>query len=403
MPQVSGVYMFKDASGKVIYIGKAKSLRKRVQSYFSRHLDAKTQVMVGKIADISFQLTPSESGAEILEASLVKQMQPQYNIDLKDDKSFPWIRISAEEFPAVSIYRKKGAPKDEKVLYFGPYTNVKLLRQAIKLIRRVFGFRSCRRMPAVPCLYCRLHLCPGPCVGKITPKAYGEVIAKIKLFLSSKYEDLIARLCAEMKELAAKQQFEKAACVRDQLQALSGILQSSHALRGIDALEELRKVVKMPILPLHIEGIDISNISGQEACGSLVSFYNGLADKKNYRRFRIKTVKGIDDYAMLSEVIERRYRRLSAEKAKLPDLILIDGGKGHLLTAQKKITELGLVIPLIGLAKAKEHIYLQGRAAPLRLQEGSPALNLLRRVRDEAHRFAVSYHHLLHRKKTIGG
>jgi excinuclease ABC subunit C len=223
LPEVPGVYIFKDAQGQIIYIGKAKSLKKRVQSYFSRELDAKTQSMVVKIAGFEYRLAPSESQAQILEAALIKEHLPQYNIDLKDDKSFPWIRITNEEFPAITIYRKKGERKDDASLYYGPYTNVKLLRQAVKLMRRIFGFRSCKNMPDKACLYGRLNLCPAPCIGEITSSAYKEIINRIKLFLESRYEELLDELTQKMQRLADEENFEEAARTRDQINALSAI------------------------------------------------------------------------------------------------------------------------------------------------------------------------------------
>jgi len=295
LPETPGVYIFKDSAGKIIYIGKAKALKKRVQSYFSRYLSLKTQVMVSKIVDIEYKLTPSESQAQILEAALIKNNQPQYNISLKDDKSFPWIRITAEEFPALSIARRKGQRKDDRALYFGPYTNVKLLRQAVKMIRRIFGFRSCKTLPKAICLYGRLNLCPAPCIGKISPSEYKEIINRIKMFLDSRYEELAHKLSERMKERSQDKMFEEAAEIRDQISALNAIAQGSSVSGGINELEDLRSLLKLDKLPLRIEAFDISNIAGKEATGAMVSFYRGVPDKNNYRRFRIKTVEGIDD------------------------------------------------------------------------------------------------------------
>ena len=402
LPQASGVYIFKNAQGKIIYIGKAKSLKKRVQTYFSRDLSTKTQAMVEKIADLEYQLTPSEAQAQILEASLVKENQPQYNISLKDDKSFPWIKITGEEFPIVSIARRKGRNKNDTALYFGPYTNVKLLRQAFKVMRKVFGFRSCKNLPGRMCLYGRIKLCPAPCEQKISARDYQDIIRQIKLFLESRYEELVNTLARKMQELAKEKRFEEAAKIRDQINALSSIGQNKEGLASINELEDLKNLLKLKKLPLCIEAFDISNIYGKEATGSMVSFYKGFADKNNYRRFRIKSVSGIDDYKMLAEVVERRYSRLREEKFPLPDLILIDGGRSHLLTAQKELKKLGLEIPLVSIAKEQENIYTNKKAKPINLKSDTPGLNLIRRIRDEAHRFAVSYHHLLRRKKIIG-
>lgn len=402
VPDTPGVYLFKDAQGKIIYIGKAKSLKKRVASYFNRPLDTKTQVMVAKIADIEYRPALSESQAQITEAALIREYQPQYNIDLKDDKSFPLIRITDEEFPVVSICRRRKRNKKNNVVYFGPYTNVKLLRQALKVVRKIFGFRSCRNMPEEACLYYRIKLCPAPCVKKISAKEYREIINQIQMFLEGKQKELINKLSSKMQEAAAKGRFEEAAQARDQLNALGSIGGRRYAGSASEELEDLKELLKLDRLPLKIEAFDISNIFGKEACGSMVSFYKGIPDKNNYRRFRIKTVKGIDDYQMLTEIVSRRYSRTIEEKTALPDLVLIDGGKAHLLTAEKAIKNLGIDLPLVSIAKEKENLYTQGRKGSIKLSSDTPALNLIRRIRDEAHRFAVSYHRLLRKNKTLG-
>ena len=402
LPERPGVYLFKDAQGKIIYIGKAKSLKKRVQSYFSRFLSAKTQVLVSKIVDLEYRFTSSESQAQILEAALVKEYQPQYNISLKDDKSFPLIRISDEVFPVVSICRRKKPGIKDSALYFGPYTNAGLLRQALKTIRRIFGFRSCKKMPRQICLYGRIKLCPAPCIGQISISRYKEIIKDVILILESRHQELLDKLSLRMKEAAAQHKFEEAAAIRDQINALSAIANAADTSAGVNPVEDLKNLLRLKKLPGRIEAFDISNISGQQACGSMVSFYKGLPDKNNYRRFRIRTITAMDDYKMLAEVIQRRYLRLLKENLALPDLILIDGGKAHLLVASRQLLKLGLKIPMASIAKDRENIYTIGKTKALRLNSDTPALNLIRRVRDEAHRFALSYHHLLRRKKTLG-
>jgi excinuclease ABC subunit C len=333
---------------------------------------------------------------------LIKANLPQYNIDLRDDKSFPWIRISGENFPLVSIYRRKKRREDCGGQYFGPYTNVGFLRQAVKEMRRIFGFRSCKKMPKQACLYYRLKLCPGPCVQKISQAQYKEIINQITLFLDSQYEELLARLSQKMQDLAKAQKYEEAARLRDRINALGAFAQGPNVRLGINELEDLQNLLKLKRLPQRIEAFDISNIFGKEATGSMVSFYRGFPDKDNYRRFRIKTVEGIDDYGMLAEVLRRRYARLLEEKLPLPDLVLIDGGRSHLSVAGKEIRKLGLGLALASIAKEKENIYSLNSSKPIKLQFERPALNLLRRIRDEAHRFAVSYHHVLRRKRLIG-
>ncbi len=351
---------------------------------------------------MDYLLTPTESQAQILEAALIKDKQPPYNISLKDDKSFPWIRISGEVFPIISVCRRKEQQTEEGCFYFGPYTNPRLLRQAIKLIRKIFGFRSCKNLPKEPCLYYRLNLCPAPCAGKISKEDYQDIINNIKMFLSSRDEELLDKLSKKMSEAAKNELFEEAAKIRDQITAFSVISQGGKGTVGIDELWDLKKSLNLEVVPQRIEAFDISNISGKEACGSMVSFYNGSADKANYRRFRIKTVNSVDDYAMLKEVVYRRYSRLVKDKLVFPDLVLIDGGRGHLMAAQQVLNGLGVKIPLVSIAKQRENIYTIGLDASIHFKEGRQALNLIRRIRDEAHRFAVSYHHVLRRKKVLG-
>lgn len=402
LPDAPGVYIYKDTAGKIIYIGKAKSLKKRVQSYFTRYLTAKTQALVSRIADIEYILSPTEVQAALLEATLIKEKQPQYNISLKDDKSFPLIKITEEEYPVISICRaKESAQERQRCQYLGPYVNAKLLRRALKVIRSIFGFRSCASMPARPCLYYRMQLCPGPCVGAVSPKQYRELINDIRLFLESRYEELLEQLTRKMSAASARKEFEVAAGIRDQILALS-IIGGKRHFASADELKDLGHLARLKELPRRIEGFDISNVSGKEATGSMVSFFNGYPDKKNYRRFRIKSVNAVDDYAMLEEVVSRRYRRLTEENKPLPDLVLIDGGRQHLAVAERALRQLGLSVPVISIAKEEENIYRSGMEAAIRNAQDRPGLNLVRRVRDEAHRFARAYHHLLHKKKVLG-
>jgi excinuclease ABC subunit C len=403
LPEAPGVYLYKDAGGNVIYIGKAKSLKKRVQSYFSRFLSSKTQNLVSRIADIEYILAPSEFQAQLLEASLIKERQPYYNISLKDDKSFPLIKITSEKFPLVSICRLKDqAPgKKDTNIYYGPYANAKILRQALKVMRRIFGFRSCETMPKSPCLYYRLKLCPGPCAGRISAAGYKDIIKNIRLFLDSKYTELIDKLSFEMRQASQAHCFEEAARIRDTINALSAIGRTEPYFSSADQTQALKTLLGLKKMPLRIEGFDISNISGKEATGSMVSFYKGAPDKGNYRRFRIKTVNAIDDYAMLREVVKRRYSRLVREGLSMPDLILIDGGRQHLLACEDELSKLGLDVPVMSIEKQDEKLYIKGRAAPIKTSHDTAGLNLIRRVRDEAHRFARKYHHYLHKKKII--
>ena len=399
IPDTSGVYLMKDSDGRVIYVGKAKSLKKRLSNYFGRLLDTKTMMLMSNVADIEYRLTPTESLALLLEASLIHKYEPKYNVSLRDDKSFPLVKITNEEFPAVCVTRKR---ENDGAIYFGPYTSAWLLREALKIIRKHFPYRSCRQMPKKACIYYRIGLSPAPCIGKISKREYARTIKNISLILEGKTDLLARKLLRVMKLKAKARQFEEAAKIRDQVNALSAISQNYAGSANQGELEDLKNLLQLKKLPERIEGFDISNISGKEACGSMVSFYRGLPDKNNYRRFRIKTINTIDDYAMIAEVIRRRYSRLVEEKLPLPGLTLIDGGKAHLLTAAREISSLGLNIPLVSIAKEEEHIYMLDQSRPIKLATDTPALNLIRRVRDEAHRFAVAYHHILRRKKIIG-
>ena len=401
LPSKSGVYIFKDKEGKVLYIGKAKDLRKRVSSYFTRPLDSKTQALISKTEDIDYIITSSSACAQLLEASLIKEKFPPYNISLKDDKSFPFICITDEDFPRLYICRRKKIKKGDKSLYLGPYTNAKLLRQALKVLRKIFGFRSCKTLPKKSCLYGRISLCPAPCEGKIDSSQYKKIINKIILFLHSKYHQLLEKLTEEMQKLAEEKRFEEAAYIRDQIRAISLLINPNQEPKEYDELDALRSLLNLKKMPLRIEAFDISNIGGKESCGAMVSFYRGKPDKSNYRRFRIKTVNNIDDYAMLREVIYRRYKRLIEEKKELPDLIIVDGGKAHLNTAKKEIKKLNLEIPIIAIAKEEEKLYTLDRLQPISYRKKDPAFNLILRIRDEAHRFAHAYHEILRKKKVF--
>ncbi|OGX44737.1 MAG: hypothetical protein A3G38_02805 [Omnitrophica WOR_2 bacterium RIFCSPLOWO2_12_FULL_51_8] len=399
LPELPGVYFFKDTQGKIVYIGKAKSIKQRVQSYFTRPLDTKTMKLVSCAADIAYTLTPSESQALLLEAGLIRKYKPKYNVSMRDDKSFPYVKITNEQFPAVCITRQI---KEDGALYLGPYTSAKLLRQALKVIRRSFPFRSCRVMPQEACMYYRLGLSPAPCAGKADRGEYMRVIKNIRLILEGRTGYLINKLSRLMRLRSRELKYEEAAKIRDQISALSNFSASRAGSGGALELEDLRRLLKLDKLPRRIEAFDISDTSGREAAGSMVSFHNGIADKNNYRRFRIKTVLKIDDYGMLREVVRRRYLRLAKENLPLPDLALIDGGKGHLAAAAGELKKIGISLSLASIAKERENIYALGRERPIRLKGDTPALNLIRRVRDEAHRFALAYHRLLRRKKIIG-
>ena len=404
VPDSAGVYIFKDKKGNILYIGKARSLKKRVRSYFTRPQSLKMQIMSSKIFDLDYIVTKSEAQARLKEARLIQQNLPPYNTVFRDNKSFPLICISKGDFPVVWFARKTNRRLRVGVLrYLGPYTNAAFLRMALKSIRRIFGFRSCFKLPKRPCLYYRLKLCPAPCIGRISIQKYKDIITNIILFLEGKHENLINKLTVKMHKLANQSKFEEAAQVRDQIQALSSIFQEDiPALsESYRASLELKEVLGIDTRPRRIEAFDVSNIFGSCASASMVSFYEGNPDKANYRRFRIKSVSGINDYQMLREAVGRRYLRLIDEQLPLPDLIIIDGGKGQLNIVKNKLKELGIAPSVISIAKQKEEIFTTRQQASIRLKPNSLALHLIQRIRDEAHRFALAYHRTLRKKRMM--
>ncbi|MFA5335433.1 MAG: excinuclease ABC subunit UvrC [Candidatus Omnitrophota bacterium] len=404
LPAQPGVYIFKDDAGKVLYVGKASSLRNRVRSYFQRSKDhvPRIEALVAKVRDIDFVTTATEAEALLYESNLIKEHQPKYNVELRDSKTYPLIKITmAEDFPRVMVARGK---RSDGSIYFGPYTDATLLHEAVKAIRRIFMFRTCVSLPKKACVYDDLGLCSAPCEGKISKEGYSDRIKEVILFIEGKKGELIRRLSGKMKEYSAQKRFEEAAGVRDQIEALStAVSRRTPAASGGAGMAELAEVLSLKAIPRHIEAFDISNIKGEDACGSMVAFRDGRPDKSNYRMFRIKEIKGQDDYAMMREIVRRRYSGVLKRGDALPDLILIDGGRGHLSSAAIETKALGLgKIPMIGLAKVFEHIYTLDKALPIALPPSSKALQLIQRVRDESHRFAIRYHHILRRKALVG-
>ncbi len=411
-PLTSGVYLMQDRAGSVIYVGKAVCLRKRVQSYFGKRKQvlSKTDILVANVWDIDYVLTASEAEALILEASLIKEYQPRFNIELRDDKSYPYIQISDEEFPRVSVVRprqkrKKTAPHEamiqEQGQFYGPYVNPKLIREALDIIRKIFHFRTCHPFPKKACLDFHIGLCDAPCIANVSKEDYDKIIQNVCLILEGKKDELYHNLRFAMESLAKAKRFEEAAKVRDQIRAIGALYSGTKDINCFKEAEQLQRVLSLPRLPERIEAFDISNILGNQAVGSMVSFFNGKPDKSNYRRFRIREVEGIDDFRMMAEIVKRRYRRLKNEQAVFPDLIVIDGGKGQLSAAVEQLKLLKLEVPIISLAKRQEEIFLPNRRAPVLLSRESLGLKLLQRVRDEAHRFAVFYHRHLRGKQSL--
>jgi len=430
LPDTCGVYFFKDKANKIIYVGKANSLKSRVSSYFSNSSQhtLKISKMVKEIADIEYISTSSEVESLVLESKMIKNKDPYYNTQFKDDKSYPYIKItSGEDFPQIFFHRKiNQKKKEDKAIYFGPFVDADATRKVIKLVRQIFKIRGCRKKDlkkARICLDYQIGLCSAPCANMIDKTEYRQRIKEIRLFLSGKQKRLINNLYQEMKEASNNLNYEKAAKIRDKIKSIEEILKgqelniysknngNEYLLKKIEEVEEdeikkgreaiidLKVKLNLKVLPERIEAFDISNIQGKLPVGSLVVFEKGQPKKKDYRRFRVKRVKGIDDYAMLQEVTERRYKRLLSEGKRLPDLILVDGGKGQLVAVEKTLNTLGLELPIISIAKKEEEIFKLEVNESIILPSDSEALFLLQRIRDEAHRFAVTYHRKIRSKE----
>ncbi len=535
IPEKPGVYLLKDRTGKIIYVGKATSLYHRVSSYFnSSQLKPKIIKMIAHVDDLEYIITGSEQEAFLLECNMIKTYRPQYNIRLKDDKTYPYLKISVNEvWPRVYMTRRV---EDDGARYFGPFADAGSLRRTLGLLKKLFHFRSCRKSISGsenrPCLEYHINRCLGPCISAISMEDYRHIISQVILFLEGRDDMVIRDLQQRMTAAADNLEFEKAAMVRDQISSVQSIVEGqkiasaagemdmvaiagngdqayalvfmvrngklvarehfmltgvkeenlSHVItsflqqyyssapgipariliqdlpedvhllkewlqdrrgsrvhievprRGrkrdlvkmveenaeeglrqyrikvlaeqallVEALSDLRDKMVLPGLPIRIECYDISNIQGRSAAGSMVVFMDGQARKTEYRRFKITDVPGADDYAMLRQVLRRRFKRTSESEddvwANMPDLVLIDGGKGHLGAALQALGEIGLsTIPCASIAKENEEIFLVGAQGPLILPHDSSALYLLQRIRDEAHRFAIGYHRKLHKR-----
>jgi excinuclease ABC subunit C len=528
LPDAPGVYLFKDAGGEVLYIGKAVSLRKRVQSYFTDRdfgYDAeRLGSMVGQIADVEFLLTANELEALILESNLIKQRRPRYNIVLRDDKHYPFIRLNLKDpFPALQVSRRI---KSDGALYFGPYVPAGTMWDVLALINRTFPLRTCRSIAGrTLCLEYHLGRCLGPCEGLVTREEYAEIVQKVRMVLEGKDQEVIQQLEQQMREAADRLEYERAAKVRDRILSLRhatenqrvisargedqdvfgvaqegseiqiqllvvrggkligrdsfafegvrpegaagvlgsliaqyylgarqipktiltshlppeanllAVMLSSRAKRQVEirvpergpkahlvemavgnaqailaqsltssaareqAMEEVQAALRLPRLPRRIECTDISNISGVLSVGSLVTFVDGQPSRRDYKRFRIQSVPGADDYAMQREVLTRRFAK---KDWPLPDLLLIDGGRGQLNIGVLAAKEAGLAdLSLASLAKEEELVFRPGRAEPIKLPDGSRGKHLLQQVRDETHRFAVTYHRNLRGKSSL--
>jgi excinuclease ABC subunit C len=421
-PNGPGIYLMKDAQGRVIYIGKAKNLRSRASSYFHKTATGDRRICdwIGEVADVEFLAADSEVDALLMEARLVKDIQPKYNRDLKDDKSFPYLQITTgEDFPRVNFTRQ---PLDRGAKLYGPFPRAKSLRGAIQVLQRIFKFRTCsleieeddpRWRWFRPCLLASIDQCTAPCNLRIDRESYRRDIHRLQLFLDGKKDVLLKEMEEEMRESSKSMHFEKAARLRDEIKALGSLNLrgnlADHAQPEVfyvdprKGLKGLKQILKLDSIPRTIDGVDIAHLGGNEMVGSLVSFVDGLPFKPGYRRYQIKSVEGIDDFAAIREVVSRRIKGLQERDEPFPDIWLIDGGKGQLSSALAAFDSLGVVPPtVIALAKREEEIYVQGRSDPIVLSRRSFALRLLQYVRDEAHRFAQHYHHLLRKKRTLG-
>ncbi|MDP2720933.1 MAG: excinuclease ABC subunit UvrC [bacterium] len=407
LPQNSGVYIFKDSKNKPIYVGKALNIRKRVKGHFSPKTGTpKGNLLLEKIDAVESIRIDSEIEALILEANLIKKYKPHFNSQLKDDKDYLYIKITRDPYPKVLVSRKKDL-KNAK-LFFGPFPSATKVRTTLKILRKIFQFTSCNPNRKRACLYYHLGLCPGVCIGLISQKEYRKNIRGVIYMLGGKQGKLLDVLEKEVRRFARNLEFEKAQMGQQKIEALHYVTQPIRILEHPEVdreelrqreITELARILDLPQRPARIECYDISNFSGKQATGSLVVFTNGFADRSQYRRFKIKFVEGPNDTAMISEILERRFKNDWGH----PDLVLIDGGKGQLNAALKVVASFNLSLPVISLAKRLEEIYWADKTEPLRLPRESSALKLLQRIRDEAHRFAITYHRKLRSKQFLTG
>lgn len=404
LPLSPGVYIFRDDAGEILYIGKARQLRKRVASYFqNKDHSPKVEILIQKIRNLDTIDTSTEVDALLLEASLIQKYQPRYNTLAKDDRSFPYIKITGEKFPMIHLTRKKD---DRKATYYGPFTDAGLLRDAVAIIHRIFPIRKCITLPKTACLYYHIGQCVAPCIKPEIKGEYDNLIQEVREFIGGGKKTLIEYLTQKMHAASDRLAFEEAQFYKQQIAALGKLTRKrfyrSRDISGVSlsATSELKKALGLSRAPERIVCFDVSNIQGAEAVASRVCFYYEMPDKNEYRRYKIKTVEGIDDFKMIQEAVRRMCRGIKdGREAFYPDLIMIDGGKGQLSSAFQVLQEEGFQsTALCSLAKRFEHLYLPGNSDPIILPQDSKALHLVQRIRDEAHRFAITYHRRLHGK-----
>ena len=416
LPDAPGCYMLRNRQGKIIYVGKAASLRKRVQSYFRdatwRHGNPKLRGLIKSVWDLDCLTVRNEAEAVLTEGRLIKEYKPRYNVSFRDDKRFLLLRAGAREaFPRLKLCRIK---RDDGALYFGPYVSSSSARATLDFVEKKFGLRKCT--PVLPnadtykhCLNDIIRYCSAPCVGKATPQAYRERFDEACAFLRGERPGFLKDIREAMAKASSELAFERASALRDTLFHLQTTIKQRARVaptpemkkrEALAGLTELKGALALKHLPRTMEAYDISNISGAHAVAGMVCAVDGLPKRTRYRRFRIKTVPGADDPAMMAEVIRRRFERLRAEGGTPPDLILVDGGLAQLRVARAELAKIGFsTVASAGLAKRLEELYWQDPGAPLRLPRDSRALQILQRLRDEAHRFALTYHRALRRAR----
>ena len=417
MPHKPGVYVMRDRLGHVIYVGKARDLRKRAGSYFmpSRKFsaDLKTRALIDSVWDLEYHTVRNEAEAVLFEGRLIKEFRPKYNISFRDDKRFLLVRVDASEpFPRFALTRLR---KDDGARYFGPFAHAGALRSTLDAIKKRFGLRSCR--PVEPgeadykhCLDHVIKNCSAPCIGKVDRAEYLRRVEAACEFLEGQSRGMLEQVESEMKAAAERTDFEKAAQLRNLLEDLKTTTRPITRFTRkslpttIDPESDIAALcdaLKLPAPPHTMECFDISNISSAHIVASMVRFRDGVPDRSGYRTYRIKGLESQDDFASMAEVVRRRYGRLVKESATLPDLVIVDGGRGQLSSACRELEALGLgELPVIGLAKEFEEIHRPGHPLPLRLPAESGALRLLQRIRDEAHRTANGYHSLLLKRRV---
>ncbi len=447
VPHKPGVYLMKDRLGSIIYVGKARDLKKRMSSYFmasrKTRADLKTRALIDSIADFEFHTVRNEQESLLLEGKLIKDYRPRYNVAFRDDKRFLLVRIRMEDkWPRFIATRMR---KDDGARYFGPFPHSGALRETLSWLNRSFGLRVCRVTVPGDKEYRHCHAdvirnCSAPCIGRIDREAYlARVVEACDVLEGRGKREVLDGVRADMEKAAAALDFEKAATLRDVLANLEKTLSPTRqftrgrgvptTVRPTEDLEELAEWLCLGTPPRVMECFDISNVSSNHIVASMVRFTDGAPDNQNYRRYRIRTVAGQDDFASMAEVVRRRYSRILREnrvldpadseytqesvvdaqrrlarqgraRIVLPDLVIVDGGKGQLSSAVKELCALGLQdLPAIGLAKQREEVFLPGRSEPVLIPHDRGALKLLQRIRDEAHRFANGYNSLLYRRR----